>query len=322
MTLSVGKWRRLQQSATAGGHFVIMAVDHRDNLRGYLQEAHPDRPIGYAEMRAFKLDVAQALRDAYSAALLDPQFSAAEAIVDSVLPGTAGLIVSVEQWGYSGDPLARETRVLDDWGVDKIARLGASGVKMLLYFNPDAPNAAAQEAVVRQVAADCARHEVPFFLEPIAYALQPGSPALTTPERRRMVIDAARRFSRLGIDVLKAEFPVNIADEADTAVWAAACRELTAASAVPWVLLSAGVGFDDFARQTEVACRAGCSGVMVGRALWKEALPLWGAARRAFLATTGAARLRQLAAICAELGRPWTDIVSPATVVNDWHASY
>jgi tagatose 1,6-diphosphate aldolase len=145
---------------------------------------------------------------------------------------------------------------------------------------------------------------------------------LPTAEKRRMVIDAARRFSGLGIDLLKAEFPVNIADESDTAVWAAACRELSEASAVPWVLLSAGVGFDDFARQTAVACLAGCSGVMVGRALWKEALPLWGDERRAFLETTAVDRLQTLANICAAHGRPWTDVGDVTAVAEGWHKTY
>ena len=38
--------------------------------------------------------------------------------------------------------------------------------------------------------------------------------------------------------------------------------------AVPWVLLSGGVPFETFFRQTQVACEAGASGVMVGRAVW------------------------------------------------------
>ena len=47
--------------------------------------------------------------------------------------------------------------------------------------------------------------------------------------------------------------------------WEAACRELTAASAVPWVLLSGGISFKEFRQQTEIACRCGASGVVVGR---------------------------------------------------------
>ena len=216
---SIGKRRRLQHCATPEGHFVIMAVDHRDNLRGYLQEAHPQETIGYDALRDFKLLATQALRGTYSAALLDPQYGAAQAVAAAALPGAAGLVVSVERWGYSGDPLARETAILPEWGVDKIVRMGGDGVKMLLYYHPDAANAAAQETVVRQTIAACARYDIPFFLEPIAYSLDPQKPTLSSAEKRPIVIESARKFTALGVDVLKAEFPLNIADETDEKVW-------------------------------------------------------------------------------------------------------
>ena len=225
MKYTLGKIRRLQQCATAEGKFLILAVDHRGNLRGYLEKAHPDREIGYREMVDFKLSVTAALRDRFSAVLLDPEFGIAQAIAGEVLPGDRGAIVSVEKWGYSGDPQARETMVLPGWGVEKIARLGGAGVKMLLYYHPDAPNAAEQEAVVQTVFAACSRFEIPFFLEPIAYPLDPSVKNLPTTAKRPLVVEAVRRFSP-HTDVIKAEFPVNIDDEPDEAVWLEACREL------------------------------------------------------------------------------------------------
>ena len=102
MSHTLGKIRRLQHCATPSGKLIIMAVDHRGNLRDYLQTAHPNTTIGYDEMVAFKLAVTDALRDTFSATLLDPEFGAAQAIVNNILPGQAGVIVSVEKWGYSG----------------------------------------------------------------------------------------------------------------------------------------------------------------------------------------------------------------------------
>lgn len=323
MSYSIGKMRRLQHCATPDGKFVIMAVDHRDNLRGYLQEAHPTQTIGYKEMVDFKLQTTKALQETFSCTLLDPEFGAAQAIEKGILPGEAGLIVSVEKWGYSGDPLARETAVLPQWGVDKIMRLGGDGVKMLLYYHPDAPNAQAQETVVQQVIDACTHYDIPFFLEPIAYSLDPDKPVLSSAEKRPIVIESARKFSQMGIDVLKAEFPLNIADEQDEAVWAEACAELSEVCAVPWVLLSAGVGFADFARQTLVACQNGCSGVMVGRAVWREAIALEGAKRESFLMEMAIARMQELARICQQFGRAWTDVVPvKPTIAENWYQTY
>lgn len=323
MNYSVGKMRRLQHCATPDGKFVIMAVDHRGNLQQYLQEAHPGREIGYEAMAAFKLAVTAVLQQTFSSALLDPEFGAAQAIVAHKMPGSAGLIVSAEKWGYTGETTARETAVLPQWGVEKIARMGGDGVKMLLYYHPDASTAAAQDAVVAQVIEACAQHDIPFFLEPIVYSLNPDTAVLSSAEKRPLVIQAARHFTQMGIDILKAEFPLNIADEPDEAVWAEACAELTAVSTVPWVLLSAGVGFADYRRQAQVACANGCSGVMVGRAVWQEAIPLLGEERQRFLQETAVPRMKELAEICQQYGRSWTEMMPVGTAVGeDWYQTY
>src|SRR5690606_34712721 len=108
------------------------------------------------------------------------------------------------------------------------------------------------------------------------------------------------------------------------AVWAEACRELSAASQVPWVLLSAGVTFAIYERQTLVACQAGASGVMAGRAVWNEAAELDKPARSEFLLQTAAARMRRLQVICEAHGRPWTSAYRalPAAIGEDWYRTY
>ena len=42
----VGKIRRLQQCATPDGKFVMLALDHRNNLRRSLNPADPDNVTG------------------------------------------------------------------------------------------------------------------------------------------------------------------------------------------------------------------------------------------------------------------------------------
>ena len=50
---------------------------------------------------------------------------------------------------------------------------------------------------------------------------------------------------------------MEITEEPDRERWLEACSELSDASLAPWVLLSAGVSFEDFVHQTEIACQAG-----------------------------------------------------------------
>ena len=112
----------------------------------------------------------------------------------------------------------------------------------------------------------------------------------------------------------------------DEARWAEACAELDAATPVPWVLLSGGVDDETFERQVGTACRAGASGVLVGRSVWAEAATLAPDARDAFLASTGASRLARLAALVDDLGAPWrprwTRRATPEAPASGWYAAY
>ncbi|MCB1126271.1 MAG: hypothetical protein KDM81_07235, partial [Verrucomicrobiae bacterium] len=166
-------------------------------------------------------------------------------------------------------------------------------------------NAGAVEQLVADVSRDCGRHEIPLFLEPLSFdSASPGRP-LASAERRRVVVETARRLTALGVDILKAEFPVAVKEVSDEAVWRGACEELTEASAVPWVLLSAGVPFEVFVRQATVACQAGAGGVMAGRAVWDQAVTEGDReARRAWLNTVARERMERLRSVVGEHGTP------------------
>jgi tagatose 1,6-diphosphate aldolase len=191
---------------------------------------------------------------------------------------------------------------------------------MLLYYNPQAPQAGERENLVRKVACDCAQYDIPFFLEPLSYASDDQNKPLPPEQKRNVVIETARRLVPLGVDILKAEFPVDVNTEPDENIWRDACKELTDTSEVPWVLLSAGVSYDTFLKQVRVACEAGASGVMAGRAVWKEAVTLDSVKRNNFLKSVGYERMQRLGLLCEELGRPFTDIYDPPELSYDWYA--
>ena len=305
MQLTTGKMRRLQQCATPEGKLVIMAMDHRGSLRRSLNPQDPAAVLDEV-LIAFKEDVTAALAPAASAALLDPEYGAKPCIASGTLPGTRGLIVTLERTGYRGDPAARVSELLAGWNPQRVLQLGASGVKLLVYYHPEAPTALAIEALVRQTADACARAEMPFFLEPLTYSPDPDQPKLSPEERRLVVVETARKLTAIpGVDILKVEFPLDIKAEPREAEWLVACRELEAASHVPWVLLSAGVDIETYLLQVIAAARAGACGVAVGRAVWQEATEQPAAERVEFLHTIGRARMARIAAVCQALASPW-----------------
>jgi tagatose 1,6-diphosphate aldolase len=208
--------------------------------------------------------------------------------------------------------------------VAKAKRRGASAAKLLVYYHPESSAAHEQERLVAQVADECRSFDLPLFLEPITHSIDASKASLTGEDRRRVVIETARRLTAIGGDILKVEFPYD-ASVADPARWVDACTELDGISAVPWVLLSGGVDDATFERQVEVACQAGASGVLVGRSVWAEATRLSGNDRQGFLATSSVDRLQRLVSAIEAYGRPWHDRapeLRDGTVGEAWYRDY
>jgi tagatose 1,6-diphosphate aldolase len=312
--ITIGKFRALQQCTSPRGTFTCLALDHRQNLR----KANPAYQDD-VELSRFKLDVMAELAPYATTVLLDPEVSAAQAIAAGSLPGDKAFVVAVESTGYTGDSTARRAQIIPGWSVEKAKKMGASMIKLLVYYHPDSPTAAEAESFTRQIAAECLKLDLGLMLEPLSYSLTDGK--LSSDEKRYVVVETARRLTTIeGVDVLKAELPLSVED-ADENRLAAACAELTAASQTPWILLSAAVSFENYLRQIISACQAGASGIAVGRAVWQEAVPLSGLPRRDFLRGVARERLTRLNALCLSLARPWTDFYRTQAPF-DWYKTY
>ena len=318
-TLTPGRYRGLKSTSLAQADvFGIVAFDQRGSYRKMLP---PD--TGYEQLVQVKSEIIGALSAEASAILTDPVYGLRPAMRMSP---KAGLLLAMEKSGYSGDSSYRTTELLPDWTPEKIRKSGANAVKFMVYYHPDSGALADElEALVRRVVADCHRWDLPVYLEPMSYSLDPAvskASADFAAGRARVVIETARRLSGTGADVLKMEFPLDIQFSQDRGQWRAACAELSQASSVPWVLLSAGVDFEQFKPQVEVACQAGASGFLAGRAIWKEAAAMSTTDRAAFLRGIAAERMRQLLAIAAADARPWSDFYAAPAPVENWYESY
>lgn len=308
MRISIGKLRGLHQLADSKGIMTMCAIDHRGALKRALNEKNPAE-VTYQDMVDFKLDLCQAVAAFASAILLDPEYGAAQAIAAGILPGSKGLLVSMERSGYSGTSSARTSELLADWSVRKAKRMGASAVKLLIYFRPDLKDIAAKQLdLVARVADQCLEEDIAFLVEPVSYPVQEGAASARefAELKPRLVIETARQITALPVDVLKAEFPADHRFEQDEERLLKLCQQLNEASRRPWVVLSAGVDFKTFRRQVEIACKAGASGFLAGRALWQEGARISGRGERMdFFRNVAAPRLKELAEIADKYGKPW-----------------
>ncbi len=320
-SLSIGKYRGLQQCATSRGALAVLALDHRNSLHKALK-LDASAPETGTIITALKRQIVEIVGPAATALLLDPIYGAAQVVAAGALPREVGLTVALEASGYTGTPAARDSQVLPGWSVAQAKRMGASAVKLLVYYHPNSPTAGAIQELVRQVAEACDHHDIAFFLETLSYSLDPTTPKPRGDELRRVVIETAAQLTPLGADVLKTEFPVEAKADPGGATWAEACAELSGASVIPWILLSAGVDYETYLRQTVVACQSGASGVAAGRAIWQEVTALTGEERLSFLKEIAYPRMARITSLCDALARPWTDLLSPVEISSEWYQVY
>jgi tagatose 1,6-diphosphate aldolase len=277
----------------------------------------------------YKVKLLDVLAPKSSAILIDPIFGAAQALRGGSIAGTQGFLVSLEATGYEDSEGDRITGVADGWGVDKIKRMGASAVKILLYYNPGSSTSASQEEFLLRAVEQCHKHDIPLLVEPMTYSIVDGPKKGTAEFAERkpeMVIETANRLCPLGIDVLKSEFPDDPDFQKDEAVMAENCSALNSAAGIPWVLLSAGVDYQTFKLQASIACQNGASGFLAGRAIWQEAPGLPQDEQDEFLHSTAVGRLDELTEIANASGTPWTELyaerIGSVDVEEGWQARY
>ncbi len=327
--ISVGKLRGIQQLSSTDGFLMMIAMDQRGSLAKMLNPANPDS-VSFEQMVEAKLDLSRILAPHGTAVLHDPEFGASQSITRFALPGNVGLLVAVETTGYKGSSTSRLTEIVENWGVEKVKRMSASAVKLLLYYRPDEKDSVGhQRKLVKQIGDDCKKYDVPFVLEPMSYALEgEDKNSLQFADMKpKIVIQTAKELTPLGVDILKSEFPGDLKFHKDPDELIKWCKEISNATCVPWVVLSAGVKYEEFRENVIYSSKGGCSGYLAGRAIWQEAVKMPTHEERVkFLKETSIPRLKELQQIVRANARPWYDfyggIDKIEVTTKGWHKEY
>lgn len=321
----LGVARRLAACADRKGFFTVLALDHP---AAFLLPAGAGGGDDHREAVSVKAQLAEAMAPHASAVLLDPDLGLPACVATGLLPGDVGLMLCLEGDEYQREPDPHQVPDLRaGWSVAKLVKAGGDAAKLLWRYRHEVAEAEANRQLVRDLAVQCAELSLPFIVEPIWLAL-PGED-LDDPDvaakRFRGIVDYARVAQDLGADIVKTEFPGRVDTQDGREAAARACAELDSALEVPWLLLSAGVTFDAFKVQTEIAARAGASGFIGGRAIWDAVVTSDPQARRLGVATA-VERLAELTSIVHEHGRPWRVGQAPsqtaAAYPSGWYADW
>lgn len=325
--ITQGKLKGLEVLSDKRGIIRAAAMDQRGSLLKAIAKAKGLDPkaVTAAMLSEFKCAVSKILTPHASAILLDPEYGL-EAV--KVRDRNAGVLLAYESSGYDNIRPGRIPDLLEDWTVSKLIKAGADAIKVLIYYHPDEKKEINQlkHTFVERIGAECAYHDVPFFLEFVGYAVDgsEGKDLAFAKQKPSMVSRSMQEFSKpeYGVDILKVEIPVNMQFTEGTKSFKGTkaysrkeaiqyFRETARAARKPFIYLSAGVDDDEFRESLELAAEAGVTfaGVLCGRATWKEGIPVYGKlgvkALEDWLQDRGVKNIQALNIVLDQGARPW-----------------
>jgi tagatose 1,6-diphosphate aldolase len=275
------------------GVIAAAAMDQRGSLQKSIAAGKgiDQKQVTNEMMSEFKIAVTKVLTPHASAILLDPEYGLPAAKARS---SNAGLLLAYELSGYDNTQPGRLPDLLPHVSVKRLKEWGADAVKILLYYTPfdDAKVNDIKHAFIERIGAECATYEIPFFLEFVGYDPAGGNEkgkefAARKPE---IVTKSMEEFTKpqYMVDVLKVEVPINAEYVEGSSVYKGekvysreeALKHFRNAAAVatkPFIYLSAGVSNAQFVESLHMAAESGTdySGVLCGRATWKEGIPIY-----------------------------------------------
>lgn len=290
MKITPGKLAGMKAVSDKRGVIAAAAMDQRGSLQKALAKERGGA-VGDKDLEEFKIIVTEVLTKHASAILLDPEWGIP---AGKRRAKGSGLLMAYEKTGYDAALPGRLPDLLDVWSVRRIKEVGADCIKILLYYAPSDPPKVNEHkhAWVERIGDECRANDIPFFLEIIGYEEGVDDKSLEFAKKKPDVVAAGmREFTkdRYGVEVLKVEVPINMkyvegakafgGSAAYTKPQAMeAFRKAADVSTKPFIYLSAGVSNAEFTEALELAAEAGTrfSGVLCGRATWKDGIPIYG----------------------------------------------
>jgi tagatose-1,6-bisphosphate aldolase len=289
--MTTAERRAYHQICDASGFMMVIACDQRGGMRTLLgatpeEQANIDNGI----LGNTKADITRYLASGAACVLVDPICAVPSLVNDGILPRDTAMLIGIDASGWDTSPEGyRISKMVDGISARRVRELGGTGGKIMIYLRMDYQAANTKNlATLRATVEDFAREDLLLVVEFLTYRLEGESREEYEAKFPMLIQEGTRACLELGSKVLKIPYPGS--EEA--------CAAITKiAGPVPWAVLSAGVDHSVFLGQVEAAIKNGASGVIAGRALWKDCISLDRKVSKERLSTIGLSRLREIQAI-------------------------
>lgn len=289
--MTTSEKRGYRQICGDNGLMMVVACDQRGGMRKVLADTPEEQAaIDNATLGVVKGDIVRHLANKASCVLLDAVCAVPDVVDDDVLARDTGLLVGLDASGWDIDDNGYRNSIMTP-GITarRVRELGGTGAKLMVYLRPDHPKANDHNlAIIRDCVADFAAEDLLLVVEILTYQVEGESDDAYKDAFPGLIVDCARIALELGSKVLKLPYPGT----------AEACRQISdLCDGVPWAVLSAGVDHETFVGQVATAMDNGASGVIAGRALWKDCIALDRKISAERLENIASARLREIQGI-------------------------
>jgi tagatose-1,6-bisphosphate aldolase len=289
--MTTAERRAYHQICDASGCMMVIACDQRGGMRTLLATTPEEQAkIDNGVLGNTKADITRYLASRAACVLVDPICAVPSLVNDGILPRDTALLIGIDASGWDTSSEGyRISKMVDGISARRVRELGGTGGKIMIYLRMDHEAANSKNlATLRATVDDFAREDLLLVVEFLTYRLEGESREQYEAKYPMLIQEGTRACLQLGSKVLKIPYPGS----------EQACAEVTKiAGQVPWAVLSAGVDHSVFLGQVEAAIKNGASGVIAGRALWKDCISLDRKVSKERLSTIGLSRLREIQAI-------------------------
>jgi len=294
--MTTAERRGYQQICAPNGMMMVVAADQRGGMRKVLADTpEAQAAIDESTLGTVKAGIVKHLANKASCVLLDAVCAVPGVVDDGVLARDTALLVGLDASGWDTDADGyRISKLVPGVTARRVREMGGTGAKLMVYLRSDTPKAnAVNIQTIRDCVADFAAEDLLLVVEFLTYQLDNESDEDYARAFPDLIVGGTRISLEHGSKVLKLPYPGS----------PAACRQVTdLCDGVPWAVLSAGVDHETFLGQVETAMQNGASGVIAGRALWKDCISLDDAVLEDRLENIASKRLAEIQAVLKSHG--------------------